>query len=63
MQIGLAALDATDWSKLHHAYGHATDTPDLLRSFWRDDPKGHKSALQHLFSAVIHQGTPWIATV
>lgn len=62
MQIGLAALNATDWSKLHHAYGHATDTPNLLRSFWKDDPEGHKNALQHLLSAVIHQGTPWIVT-
>ncbi len=62
MQIGLRALDTTDWSKLHHAYGRAIDTPDLLRSFWKDDPGGCKRAVGHLWSAVLHQSTLYTAT-
>lgn len=59
---GFAALDATDWSKLHHAYGRATDTPEHLRALLRDDAESRKNALEHLWSAIIHQGTPWTAT-
>jgi hypothetical protein len=32
MLTGLAALENTDWSKLHHVYGRATDTPGHLRA-------------------------------
>ncbi|HEY2135935.1 MAG TPA: hypothetical protein VGH49_08595 [Xanthobacteraceae bacterium] len=62
MQTGLVALDATDWSKLHHAFGRATDTPDVLRSFWKNDREGHKNAVSYLWDVVIHQSTPWTAT-
>jgi hypothetical protein len=62
MHTGLAALGATDWSKLHHAYGRATDTPSYLRSLWKDDREKRKMALSHLWSAVIHQGSPWTVT-
>jgi hypothetical protein len=62
MLTGLPALETTDWSKLHHAYGRATDTPDHLRALLREDLETRNKALSHLWSAIIHQGTPWTAT-
>lgn len=62
MLTGLAALENTDWSRLNHAYGRATDTPGHLRALLHDDPAARKAAMEHLWSAVIHQGTPWTAT-
>lgn len=62
MLIGLDALATTDWWRLHHAYGRATDTPGHLRALLEDDPKGRDKAIDHLFSAIIHQETPWTAT-
>ncbi len=62
MLTGLAALEDTDWSRLHHAYGRATDTPGYLRALLREDRESRESAMEHLWSAIIHQGTPWTAT-
>jgi hypothetical protein len=59
---GLAALENTDWSRLYHAYGPAMDTPGQLLSLLEPDPESRKSAMSHLWSAIIHQGTPWTAT-
>jgi hypothetical protein len=59
---GLRALDNADWSRLHHAYGRATDTPGHLRALLDEHPEARKNALSHLWSAIIHQGTPWTAT-
>jgi hypothetical protein len=59
---GLRALDNADWSRLHHAYGRATDTPGHLRALLEEDPEAREKALSHLWSAIIHQGTPWTAT-
>lgn len=61
MLTGLEGLKNTDWSRLHHAYGRATDTPEHLRALLGEDPNLRK-AMSHLWSAVIHQGTPWTAT-
>ncbi|MBO0759245.1 MAG: hypothetical protein J2P54_25680 [Bradyrhizobiaceae bacterium] len=55
-------MEWTDWSKLHHTYGRATDTPNHLRALLNDDSEARKNALSHLCSAVIHQGKPWTAT-
>jgi hypothetical protein len=62
MLTGLAVLEQTDWSKLHHAYGRATETPGHLRALLREDAESRKQAMSHLWSAIIHQGTPWTAT-
>jgi hypothetical protein len=62
MLTGLAALDATGWSKLYHAYGCATDTPAHLRALLGDDAEAREYALEHLDSAIVHQHTPWTAT-
>jgi hypothetical protein len=62
MLAGLPALECTDWSRLHHAYGRATDTPAHLRALLQEDLEARKKAMAHLWSAIIHQGTPWTAT-
>src|SRR5207253_670743 len=62
MLTGLPALENTNWSRLHHAYGRATDTPGNLRALLLEDPESRHKAMQHLWSAIIHQGTPWTAT-
>ena len=62
MLIGLAALDDTDWAKLHHAYGRATDTPGHLRALLRKNADARDEALEHLQHAVLHQGTLYTAT-
>jgi hypothetical protein len=59
---GLAALENTNWQRLHHAYGRATDTPGHLRALLREDLESRERAMSHLWSAIIHQGTPWTAT-
>ena len=59
---GLELLDATDWSRLYHALGWATDTPGHLRALLDLDPEGRKAALAHLRHAVFHQETPFSAT-
>ncbi|MFC4312419.1 hypothetical protein ACFPN2_25270 [Steroidobacter flavus] len=62
MLIGLAALEGTDWTRLHHAYGRATDTPDHLRALLGENSEARKEALEHLWTAIIHQGTLFPAT-
>lgn len=44
MQTGFAALEATDWSTLHHAYGRATDTPGHLRALVEGDHEAYEQA-------------------
>jgi len=62
MLIGLPALENTNWSKLHHAYGRATDTPHHLRALLEGNDDAIKDAVSHLSLAIIHHGTPWTAT-
>jgi hypothetical protein len=62
MLTGLAALETTDWSRLHHAYGPATDTPAHLHALLEGDEQARHEAMSHLWSAIIHQGSPWTAT-
>ncbi len=50
------------WSDLYHAYGVATDTPRHLAALVGDDRQARAAAIEHLFGAVIHHGTPWSAT-
>jgi hypothetical protein len=62
MLTGLAALESTDWARLHHAYGRATETPDHLHALLEGNRRARQEAMSHLWSAIIHQGTPWTAT-
>jgi hypothetical protein len=40
----------------------ATDTPAYLRALVSGDTTAQQAALDHLWAAVIHQGTPWTVT-
>ncbi len=53
---------AQQFASLVHAYGLATDTPDHLAALRDGDENAQAAAMEHLWSAVIHQGTPWTAT-
>ncbi|MDE3723653.1 hypothetical protein PWG71_19865 [Nocardiopsis sp. N85] len=63
MSTGTDVLTATDWKRTFHAYGLGTDVPGHLALLLSDDPRDHASALDHLYSAVIHQGSVYSATV
>lgn len=62
MLTGLPVIENTDWSRLYHAYGPAVDTPQHLRALVAGDSAARQAAVSHLWSAIIHQGTPWTAT-
>lgn len=55
-------LDQLDWSRLGHAYGTASDTPGHLANLVAEDEKARAVALDHLWGAVLHQGTPYSVT-
>lgn len=55
-------VDDVDWSRLFHAYGVATDTAGRLRELRSDDEDTFAEALDHLYGAVLHQGTVYPAT-
>ncbi|WP_428965721.1 hypothetical protein [Micromonospora fluostatini] len=55
-------IDSGRFATLLHAYGRATDTPGHLAALADGDTASRNAALGHLWSAVIHQGTPWTAT-
>jgi hypothetical protein len=55
-------LDQIDWSKLKHAYGPASDVPDLLRSLASEDKEDREEAMYELCGNIWHQGTVYEAT-
>ncbi|GAA1452839.1 hypothetical protein [Nocardiopsis tropica] len=63
MQTGPDVLRDTDWTRTFHAYGSAADAPDHLAPLLTGDPGGSERALGYLYSAVLHQGTVYSATV
>jgi hypothetical protein len=72
----LQGLDAVDWPGLHHAYGPATDVPDLLRALADPDRASEElraaaaenstTIFEHvewtLWGNIFHQGTVWQAS-
>jgi hypothetical protein len=54
-------LTDTDWA-LSHAYGPAFDTPARLAELADDDPETRMHAVEHLWGAVLHQGTIYPVT-
>lgn len=58
----LEGLDQIDWAHIEHAYGPATDVPDLLRALASDDKEVRNTATTHLFHNIWHQGTVYQAT-
>ncbi|MFF2078432.1 HEAT repeat domain-containing protein [Kitasatospora sp. NPDC058162] len=60
----LAGLDAHPWASLAHAYGSAEDLPGLLRAFVEAGEDGDaEEARDELYSAILHQGTVYSASV
>ena len=55
-------LDQIDWSGLSHAYGEASDVPDLLRDLASPDDALRQKALYALYGNIWHQGTVYEAT-
>jgi hypothetical protein len=58
----LEDLDSVDWKNLGHAYGEASDVPDLIRALASPAKKSREDAWHHLYSNVWHQGTVYEAT-
>jgi hypothetical protein len=58
----LEALDQVPWAEIEHAYGPATDVPDLLRQLLDHDPRVRSETLHVLYGNVFHQGTRYPAT-
>lgn len=56
-------VDEVDWARLFHAYGVASDTPGHLRGLVSADDAAFDAGLDHLYGAVLHQGTVYPATV
>ena len=54
--------DRTDWAHLSHAYGPATDTPGHLDHLLSPNAGERERALDHLWGAVLHQGTTYPVT-
>lgn len=55
-------LDAVCWGELSHAYGHAHDTPALLRKAASADDAVAAEAVSELYGTIFHQGTVYSAT-
>lgn len=53
----LERLDEIPWAEIEHAYGPATDVPELLRELLDPDPKVRSGVLKKLYGNVFHQGT------
>jgi hypothetical protein len=58
----LERLDGVDWAAVEHAYGPATDVPDLLRALRSPDPATREQVRHELFGTIVHQGTRYAAT-
>jgi hypothetical protein len=61
--VDLTGLDDVPWGELTHAFGPATDVPDLIRALASADPHARRQALRHLYGNVYHQGSTYPATV
>ncbi|GAA3755773.1 hypothetical protein GCM10022225_45910 [Plantactinospora mayteni] len=58
-----AGLDEIDWAGMSHAYGPATEVPELLRGLVSADPATREVALDGMYGAVHHQGDVYPCTV
>jgi hypothetical protein len=58
----LHGIEELDWAALRHAYGPATDVPQLLRALTSDDKSERKSAWYELYGNLWHQGSIYEAT-
>jgi len=53
----------TNWKRIIHMYGRATDTPDYLEALTGNDRELIDAATSHLESAIVHQSTISMAAV
>src|SRR5438552_81973 len=60
--VDLAALDAIDWNRTKHAFGPATDVPNLIRSLASPDGDVRRGAWTALYGNLYHQGIVYPAT-
>src|SRR5262249_1664891 len=51
-----------DWAKTNHAYGPATDIPDLLHMLESNEKSERQNAMWELYGNVFHQGTRYPAS-
>lgn len=58
----LEGLDQVDWTLYSHAYGKATDLPDLIRQLTNPNAEAADEALSAFFGNIWHQGTVYSAT-
>ncbi|MFJ2895346.1 HEAT repeat domain-containing protein [Streptomyces sp. NPDC087218] len=56
-------IDDVDWASMNHAYGDASDVPELLRGLASADPDEREAALDGMHGAVHHQGDVYDSTV
>lgn len=59
----LKGLQAVDWGNIGHAYGPATDVPDLLRALTSDDIAVIDDAYEDLLNLINHQGSVYEASI
>lgn len=59
----LAGLDDVAWDALEHAYGPATDVPEVLRALVSGDDELADEAMYELFGNIWHQGSVYPATI
>jgi hypothetical protein len=64
-QAPLPPLDPSEvnWAATTHAYGPATDIPDILSKLESDEKSERKNAMWELYGNVWHQGSRYPATV
>lgn len=58
----MISLDSPAWSQLRHAYGPASNIPDLLRQLAANPQPGNEELWESLWSALCHQGDVYIAS-
>lgn len=58
----LDGLDKVNWGSLKHAYGAATDVPDMIRRLASSDDAVRDGALHDAYGNIFHQGTRYTAT-
>lgn len=58
----LDGLDKVNWGALNHAYGPATDVPDMIRMLASSDEDERGEALHAAYGNIFHQGTRYTAT-
>ncbi|MBO9602446.1 MAG: hypothetical protein J7496_08060 [Novosphingobium sp.] len=58
----MLALDDPHWSDLNHAYGEASDIPDLINALARNLSEGSEERWFGLWSALCHQGDAYVAS-